>query len=293
MDVILGILAAGVAVALFATVGGLALLGLIIWAGITVVNRITGRTDRQKNLPAGSAPLAKRGHAHERVTYAVPQHRASERASGHMSSSSRQAARSAAATASAPASTPFSAPRDYEYLDVDAGATAEVVTKAMQPYEGAPYMGEFARSVISALGKADFRYDGLVAAIGRQFDKRTITWEKFMTPVDVAMDGILRNCTQIANRVQGFDIPEYERLLRLKNAGAFEEGSNDQRRLDLFENTIDEMRDLRKANEDLLFELEKLQGELDKLSDKDDGAPNDDILEEIRKLSDDAKYYSQ
>ena len=39
MDVILGILAAGVAVALFATVGGLALLGLIIWAGITVVNR--------------------------------------------------------------------------------------------------------------------------------------------------------------------------------------------------------------------------------------------------------------
>lgn len=182
--------------------------------------------------------------------------------------------------------------RDYEYLDVEAGTTADEVHRAMEAYEGAPYVGEYARAVMGALDKAEFRLKGLSAAIDREFEPNTMTWDRFMAPVEVAMDGILQNCVQMANRVQGFDVSEYERLTRLEKVSAIEEGSSNAERLKLFERTIDEMRELREANDQLLFELEKLQDELSKLSEAGGGSSTDDIAEEIRKLAEDAKYYS-
>lgn len=273
MEFVLGILAAGLAVALTVTVAGLAFLGLLIWGGITLVNRITGKSRKQKNLPTNHVPPAQHRVGQGSVTYEIPNGGGSVNVS------------SGSVTSQA------SMPRDYEYLDVDDGATFETVTKAMSAYEGAPYVGEFARSVVTTLDRAEFRRKSLLVSINREFDSNTITWDKFAVPVDVAMDGILRNCAQIGNRVQGFDVPEYERLSRLVKAGACEEGSSNKNRWYLLESTIKEMRELRQANDELLFELEKLQGEIDRLSDKDD-EPTDDILEEIRKLSEEAKYYS-
>ena len=182
--------------------------------------------------------------------------------------------------------------RDYEYLDVSMGTTSKDVCEAMKEYEGAPYVGEYARAAISDLNMAEFRRKGLLAAIDREFTPQSMTWEKFTSPVGVAVDSILQNCAQLANRVQGFDTAEYSRLMRLKKVGAIGEEGNNAERLKLFDKTIEEMDGLRAANEKLLFELEKLQDELSKLSENDGGSPTDDIADEISKLAEEAKYYS-
>lgn len=255
VTIVLGIIAGGVALAIGATIVGLTLLGVIIWGGMSIAKRISGKSDRQKNLPTGGS------------------------------------ARAGIPAAQMPVSQAPSTMRDYEYLDIDDGVTADTVMDAMRPYDGAPYVGEYARSVISTLGKAEFTQKGLIAAMDREFTRDTITWDKFAAPVDVAMEGILRNCIQIANRVQAFDTAEYARLSRLVKAGAASPESSNYQRWELFGNTLKEMDGLRQGNEQLLFELEKLQDELTKL---DDGGSSDtsDIAEEIRKLSEEAKYYT-
>ena len=181
--------------------------------------------------------------------------------------------------------------KDYTYLDVEDGATPGAVREAVRPYEGAPYVGEYARSVMTTLDKSEFRRKGLFSALEREFSPNTITWDKFATPIEVAMDGILQNCTHLANRIQGFDTAEYGRLSRLVKAGACTEGSNNWQRWELLGKSLKEMGEIRQGNEQLLFELEKLENELMKL---DDGGASttSDIAEEIRNLTEEAKYYS-
>ena len=276
-----GLLAAGIAIALATSVVGLAMLGLLIWGGITIVNRITGKSKNQKNLPSGQ-PAQRRDLPHSTIR-STSERRAQAASTGHAER---------VTNAHAEPVTYAQVARDYEYLDVEGGATAESISHAMGAYEGAPYVGEYARGIISTLKKADFRRKGLDAALEREFEQNTITWDKFTAPIEVAMDGILRTCAQLGNRVQGFDIAEYERLKRLVRAGACEEGSSKWQRWQLFENTLAEMDELQRANEQLLFELEKLQDELTKLGGKSGGSSTDEIAEEIRKLAEEAKYYS-
>lgn len=259
-----GLLAAGIAIALAVSIVGLAMLGLLIWGGVTLVNRLTGRTHKQKNLPSASSSRRDLPHAEEHSGAANAEDEFTYAQYAH----------------------------DYEYLDVENGATAEQIRDAMVPFEGAPYVGEYARGVISTLKKAEFRRKGLFSAIDREFDEHSMTWDKFAVPVDVAMDGILHNCAQLGNRVQGFDISEYERLSRLVKAGACAEGSSKWQRWQMFGNTLGEMDELQKANDQLLFELDRLQDELSKLGSKSGGSSTDEIAEEIRKLSEEAKYYS-
>ncbi len=283
LEFIFGILALGVAGALAVSVVGLAMLGLIIWGCVSVVGKLTGKNKQQQSIPSGAQRRDLPGET-------------TERSSGRRTEvGTRVAARTADKAAGVQRQQNVTAPgmmRDYEYLDVNEGATAEKITNAMRGFEGAPYVGEYARAVISTLQKAEFRRKGLFSAINREFEANTITWDKFSAPVDVAMDGILRNCAQLANRVQGFDVAEYERLKRLVNAGACEKGSSKWERWKIYENTLAEMDEIQRDNEKLLFELEKLQDELGKLGGKNPGGTTDEIAEEIRRLSEDAKYYS-
>ena len=104
-----GLLAAGIAIALAVSIVGLAALGLLIWGGVTVVNRLTGKTRRQKAIGASSS-----------------------RKDLPRSTSARRAAQEGGQERPAP--TYADAARDYEYLDVAEGATAEQIRAAVVDY---------------------------------------------------------------------------------------------------------------------------------------------------------------
>ena len=77
---------------------------------------------------------------------------------------------------------------------------------------------------------------------------------------------------------------------RIEQAGGYKENSNEVARLKLMRETLGEMDALQKKNDRLLVELERLQAELMKLTGSTDDTDN--IIEEIQRLSEDAKYYS-
>lgn len=183
-------------------------------------------------------------------------------------------------------------PAPYAYLDVEAGVTQESVTKVVSGYVADEALGPYAQGVLSTFDRAELRRQGIFSLLKQEFEEGSLTWDKFSTPVNVALDGILRNAAQLANRMQAFDSKEYLRMSRIEKAGGYSSDSDEVRRLDLMRETLAEMDSIQQANDKLLLELEKLQKELTTLASAGYDNETDAIAAEIRKLADETHYYA-
>lgn len=177
----------------------------------------------------------------------------------------------------------------YAYLDEDK-SSREAIERIARGYLDDDALQMRARAVLSTFEKAELRRKGIFSIMEQEFERDSLTWDKFAAPVDVALEGIQRNATQIVNHMQAFDSQEYQRMDRIEQAGGYKENSNEVARLKLMRETLGEMDALQKKNDRLLVELERLQAELMKLTGSTDDTDN--IIEEIQRLSEDAKYYS-
>ncbi|MDO4538817.1 MAG: hypothetical protein Q4B54_11705 [Coriobacteriales bacterium] len=182
------------------------------------------------------------------------------------------------------------APIDYEYFNVDAGATPERIARKMHSYENDEVVGTYARAVIQALDTAEFRRQTVLPAIDAEFKEGTISWDRFVSTTTSALSAVLRNCALLANRVQTFDTLDYQRIERYYRSGGMQD-ENRLKRWKLLQETKDEMDRLRSANEGLLLELGKLTSELGKLSSDDTLSDNEEIFDEVSHLVDETKYY--
>lgn len=188
---------------------------------------------------------------------------------------------------------------EYTRLDVDAGATAETISAVMRGYVGDPVLGRRARAVIETLESAEHRRGSLFAELDGTFQRGTISWDKFAGPAYAALDSVLRNSALLANRIQAFDSAGYLRL-REDMAAEAEGGDGErhhsetrQRRWELYREMLESLDTLQDTNEGLLLELDKLATELSTISGPGQGEKSDQIIEEIRRLVDEAKYYRQ
>lgn len=205
----------------------------------------------------------------------------------------------APAGASAPASGASASANHHGYtrLDVDAGATAETISAVMRNYVNDPVLGRRARGVIETLESADHRRESLFAELDGTFQRGTISWDKFAGPAYAALDSVLRNSALLANRIQAFDSAGYLRL-REDLAAEAEDGEahhseTRQRRLQLYREMLESLDTLQDTNEGLLLELDKLVTELSTINGPGQGEKSDQIIDEIRRLVDEAKYYRQ
>lgn len=178
----------------------------------------------------------------------------------------------------------------YSLLDVDGNLSQKDVLKVVSPYADDEALGTYAQSVIDIFNKADLRRKGIYSLMEQEFSKESLTWDKFSGPVDGGFDAIVRNAAQIANRMQAFDSAEYLRMDRIERAGGYDPQSNEVSRLEVMRATLKEMDELQARNEELLGELERLQAELTKLTGS--SIDNNEALEEIQRLSEDAKFYA-
>ena len=192
-------------------------------------------------------------------------------------------------------SVPASRARSYEYLDVDEGATAETIIKVMRAYEQERVVGFYAQEVINTLNMAELRKKSLLSEIDGKFSQRSISWDHFASTANEALDAIVRNSALLANRVQSFDVEDYERMERFyRTGGEMRNGKQDPARLqrwELIRETKTEMDDLRAANEKLLLELGKLQSALGKISSNDSTDESSRIADEVSRLAEETKYY--
>ena len=186
-------------------------------------------------------------------------------------------------------------PRTYVYLDIDDGVTSEKVQEVVRPYVNDSVVGEYARNIVETLSAADLKKKSLFMEINDKFEKRTISWDKFTSTANAALDAILNNCILLGNRLQAFDTADYQRMREFfRSGGAQRINDEDPARLQrwrLLNDSKNEMDDIQRTNEALLLELTKLTAELAKLSHSQTSAESARIAEEVSKLADETKYY--
>lgn len=187
---------------------------------------------------------------------------------------------------------------DYVRLDPDKGDTSGDVIKVMRRYVGDQVLGKYAQGVIDVLDSAEMKHQTLFTELDSTFQRGTISWDKFAAPSYAALDAILRNSALLANRIQSFDTAAY---LRLQNSMGTEWRRLDdltnqtnqtrEERWRLFKSTLASFGEILETNEGLLLELDKLAAELVSLTASSPTEQSDRIIEEIRRLVDEAKYY--
>lgn len=232
-----------------------------------ITNRLPGRSKQPKQISAN-----------------VPQHRNPQ---------SLQQTRPAQPPVRQQATAPRPQPRSFVYLDAD--ASAEKIAQVMHPYESQRVVGFYAHETIRALEMAELRRKSLFSELDRNFADSSISWDHFASTANEALDAIPRNCALLANRVQAFDVDDFERMAQYYTTGGeMRNGAQDPatiKRWDLLRDTKQEMDDLRSANEGLLLELNELSAALSKLSSGDSADDSARIAQEVSRLVEETKYY--
>lgn len=214
------------------------------------------------------------------------------RAMGPSKDSSRQSQHTAPSPVEAP---PRPQAHPYVHLDVDGGATAQDIEDVMRAYTHERVVGPYAQAAMQSLAMARRREASLMSEIDSRFSPRSISWDHFASTVKEALDAILRNCALLANRVQTFDIEDYEHSEWFYSTGG--EMANGKRnpsvlkRWELLRETKAEMDRLCEANDGLLLELDKLSAELGKMRSDQSTEESSRVADEVKRRVEETKYY--
>jgi len=191
---------------------------------------------------------------------------------------------------------------EYEHQDVDTGATADSIKRVLKRYTRAKVVGQRARAGIANLEDEERKNAAFQAILEKKFQRDSLSWSKFVVAADMTHDAIVRNCASLANRMQVFDRAGYQkeelghrsstwRESQAQVGQSLSQPSTEKQRV--LQEGLDQMDALLASNDRLLTELDKLTIELGKLTDADSNADGERIVEEIRTLIDDTKYYGQ
>ena len=178
-------------------------------------------------------------------------------------------------------------PPEYEHVDTDGSISEEHVKAILKKYTHRYGVGDLARSGIDALESVSRKRESFYAALDAKFKPQTISWDRFAVGADTAFTAIVRGTAQLANGIQAFDSDEYRRMERQANTL----DATQQERLGMLQGRLDGMKEIVAGNQRMLLELDKLEAELGQLESDERAGQSEDILAEIRTLTDEMKYY--
>jgi hypothetical protein len=180
----------------------------------------------------------------------------------------------------------------YAYLDASTDVSPDAVKKVCATYVNDPVLGSYADDVLKTFAREENRKAQLIEIINAEFEPNSLTWDKYSVPLDTAEAALTSNAAQIANHMQAFDSKEFDHLGRMDRAGALNGKETERKRLWNLQKELAKMDELQASNEKILVELEHLQSELNQMSAHGLTAGTDEVLEEIKRLADEAKYYA-
>ena len=184
---------------------------------------------------------------------------------------------------------------EYKHQDVDAGADESSVRNILRANLQTAGCGKYARQGINALDSADRKTASFEAILGNKFTPTSITYAKFAGASSTTKEGVLRACAELANAIQTFDHADWKRLEQYRRRSAFRSDYRlDDTQIEqyhLLESKLDEMGEIIGRAEKILLELDKLAVELEKLDDAGSSDESERMIEEIRTLADETKYY--
>lgn len=186
---------------------------------------------------------------------------------------------------------------EYEHQDVSNGATSASIERVLRRYIRVETVGKYAHAGITALENERKKTANFYGVLEGKFPKTSLSYGKFSVAAEATHDTILRNCASLANRVQVFDFVEYRRVERAHRNSKYrtdvQPSEMQLEKYDLMHASLDEMDAIVASNEELLLELDKLTVEIGTIDNVDTTENSERIVEEIRTLIDETKYYRQ
>ena len=185
----------------------------------------------------------------------------------------------------------------YDHQDVEAGSTVESVRKVLNDYAKYDIVGKYAREGRSDMDSVDRKAEEFFAILDNKFQSGSLSWDKFAVGADTVQQAVLRNCATLANHIQTFDRADYRKLSRMRRDVSLKNGAAlnavQEEKLSMLEASLAEMDGIIATNDQLLLEFDKLMAELDKLQNADFNEESERLLDEIRTLIEETRYYQQ
>lgn len=157
-------------------------------------------------------------------------------------------------------------------------------TKILDMYKNGSYFGATAQTVLDQIERLGRSMTRLQTEIDRRFEKNSMSNDKYSAVVNEANLSLVDNLISAAQKMQFFDEGEYTRLLNYKQDAIPDDIQ--QQQLNLYKLNEDSIKNVVTANERLILQLDTLAVELGSR-----GEHNDELLDEIKKLTQEVKYY--
>lgn len=154
-------------------------------------------------------------------------------------------------------------------------------------YSSDKYYRDIANTAIEQITRLSKSINRAKMSIDNKFDKASMSWNKYYNVLDAGENTAISNIVFMANRMQLFDSSDYLRLQNYKDDDIPDDIQEKQ--LELYEKNITMINNAIALNEQLLLKLDMLSMELASTIDSDDS--NTALLDEISKLTEEAKYY--
>lgn len=172
---------------------------------------------------------------------------------------------------------------DVKLLEPAKIMSDEEVVPVLEEYRDAPVVGDIANEALEQIHSSSRKRRRLLKIISVQFSEGSMSWDKFVSMVDIADRTVLRNAALVANGVQSFDREGY--------AKARKRGSAQSEEVALYDRSVAGMQEVLEANDRVLLEMGKLELELTQLESGDTRNDASQTVEELQNLIEETKYY--
>lgn len=180
---------------------------------------------------------------------------------------------------------------EYRLLESGEVNEADDVLPQLREYTSLPEVGRYAEEACNQIETMERRRERLYRVIEAKFGSESLSHDRFVAVVDAGERTLLRNCALLANRVQSFDIDGYRKQRRRLVTQTGKNDTLDKEREEIYAEALDDMREVIEANEHLLLEMGKLEMELSDLESDDNREDNNRMLDEVKELLEQTKYY--
>ena len=175
---------------------------------------------------------------------------------------------------------------------VRAGSSAEQRLLALK---GKPAVGPVAEQALSQLATAKAKADHFRETIRKRFGQGSLTAARYEGVLEQSMTAISENAEKLSEQLELFDGKGYEELSRSIASGSYKKDAiNDELQEERFRSErqrLKELKELLDPSEEMLLRLDRCAAEVASLSNADNEAENERILEEIQNLIDTTKFY--
>ena len=136
-------------------------------------------------------------------------------------------------------------------------------------------------------------FDDILAV---KFSKGSMSYDKYASVIDTAIQSVIRNAALLASRIQMFDEEGYYKIRSLIDSGEYKKDDIDdslqEQKDELYQANYKSITDMVNLNEKILLQLDHLSSEISSMDSSTLEQDNNVILEEITTLIHDTQYYN-